>query len=192
MHQREFRKELLHLLVSNQHIVMNHDKLRPKKPKGLPTMAQQLAGQAIKQRQRIVLVCEEALLEDEADGVGKSSPPSGRVSSGSALLRSRSDASTVIEALVVALRVPPFSDRDLFGIRVGLELAIDAVLASTDQGMRVRYHLGPDGLLIDVEAHQNIEPQLSEQALHLLRHFMTEARAHERGVTLYRRVHHSG
>jgi hypothetical protein len=155
-------------------------------------MALHLAGQASKQRKRIVVVCEDALLEDEADAGGPVSPPSGRVSSGSALLRSRSDASTVIEALVVALRVPPFSDRDLFGIRVGLEVAIDAVLAFTDQGMRVRYHLGPDGLLIDVEAQQTIEPTLSEQALHLLRHFMTEARVHERGVTLYRRLPHPG
>jgi hypothetical protein len=141
---------------------------------------------------REVIVCDELQEEARDEGVGAGLKSSSRMSSGSALIRTRGDVRGVLEALTSALRVRQFADRDLFGVRVALEVAIEAVLTRTDEGLRVRYHLGAEGLLLDVEAQAYVAPAPTEQELHLMRHFTTEARVHERGITLYRRLPISG
>jgi hypothetical protein len=132
-----------------------------------------------------MILCETSRQADEAEGSGNGPPTPGRFYSGSALIRSRGDAPGVVETLVETFRRQPFGDQGVFAIRVALEVAIDAVL-TTGQGMRVRYHMGPDGLLLDVEPHETVPPMLPVRAMHLMRHFMTEVQVHERGVTLFR------
>lgn len=151
-------------------------------------MSHQIAQRTECPEKRLTKSCEDPIQQDSMGGVGHVPTLKDRVFSGSALVRTRADVPAFLEALLLTLRVKPFSDRELFGVRVSLEVAIDAIMATTNQGMRVRYHLGVDGLLLDVEAHELLSLSLSDKSLHLIRHFMTEVSTHDRGVTLYRRL----
>jgi hypothetical protein len=110
-----------------------------------------------------------------------------RASSGSALIRSRLDVSVVLDALEATVRSSYYSEQELFGIRLALETVIEAVFSATSEPLRLRYHLGADGLLVDVEQKSYGRPLFAEKALQLVQQFMSEVRVYDRGVTLYRR-----
>jgi len=112
-------------------------------------------------------------------------------------LQSLADVPLVLDALLGVVRAGGFGDPHVFGIRLALEEAIRHRLKHQTgrEGscrLRLRYHLGGDGLLVELEDEETaagIPEPCCEQSVGVMRHFMTEVRLHEEGggITLYKR-----